>query len=464
MKTLEKEIGKSNSPSILQNNTKHNFIIILVCLIFSATVSYGQKSEKLPEIPLVDHHTHIWSLNASKYILEPPFPEIKLPDDIARLLYEREKGWNKKDALAKLYTEDTFLLESNNTWIHGRAVVSARVAEIFAKPHRIKPISYGVDGSTGYIAGYFVRDTENGLRHFGQVLLSLKKDNGIWKIAAETLNFPGPLAPEEATAEQLIAHLDAAGIKRAVVLSVAYWFGSVFRKPQEDEYAKVRAENDWVAQQISRYPDRLIGFCSFNPLKDYALIELERCSKNPLFKGLKLHFGDSGVDLLNPQHVKKLREVFSAANKKRLPIVVHLWTTDKSYGARHSEIFLNQLVAAAPDIIIQVAHMAASGPGYHSDDALEVFAKAAIDNNPLMKNLYFDVASIVTNEMSKEQLELVVKRLRQLGIHRILYGTDTAGTVNDRSKGTWDWEVFRKLSLNEEEFKNIADNIAPYMR
>jgi predicted TIM-barrel fold metal-dependent hydrolase len=272
----------------------------------------------------------------------------------------------------------------------------------------------------------------------------------------------GPPVPKAATAEQLVAEMDAAGVKRAVVLSVAFWFGSPRRKV-EDEYAKVRAENDWVAQQVARFPDRLVGFCSFNPLKDYALEELDRCTKNPNFKGLKLHFGNSGVDLLNPQHVEKVRQVFRVANEKRLPIVAHLWTTDKRYGREHSEIFLKQVIPAAPDIPIQIAHMAASGPNYHSDDALEVYANAAVAGDPRMKNVYFDVASMVTRNTRPEVLALVAKRLRQLGLQRVLFASDRApGGSNDTPKDAW--EAFRRLSLSEAEFRKVAGNVAPYMR
>src|SRR5687768_9034559 len=66
------------------------------------------------------------------------------------------------------------------------------------------------------------------------------------------------------TARDLIAHLDAAGIQRAVVLSAAYMFGSPSRTV-ENEYARVRAENDWVAAEVARHPQRLRAFCGVNP-------------------------------------------------------------------------------------------------------------------------------------------------------------------------------------------------------
>jgi predicted TIM-barrel fold metal-dependent hydrolase len=87
------------------------------------------------------------------------------------------------------------------------------------------------------------------------------------------LGAEGGDAPPVLTARDLIPLLDSAHVERAVLLSVAYMYGSP-RRTVEDEYAKVRAENDWTAGQAAAYPDRLIAFCGFNQLKDYALDEL----------------------------------------------------------------------------------------------------------------------------------------------------------------------------------------------
>ena len=93
----------------------------------------------------------------------------------------------------------------------------------------------------------------------------------------------------------------------------------------EDEYAKVRAENDWTAAQAAAHPDRLVAFCGVNPLKDYALEEIDRCAKDPYLRmGLKLHFGNSDVQLDVPEQVAQLKRVFAAANAHRMSIVVHM--------------------------------------------------------------------------------------------------------------------------------------------
>ena len=130
-----------------------------------------------------------------------------------------------------------------------------------------------------------------------------------------------PPAPAPAaipiTASDLVSHLDAAGIERAVVLSAAYIWGQPWKKV-EDEYERVRAENDWTSQQVGLFPDRLIGFCGLNPIKDYALDELARCANDPnLRRGLKLHIGNAAADYHNPQHLEQLRRVFRAANACR---------------------------------------------------------------------------------------------------------------------------------------------------
>jgi predicted TIM-barrel fold metal-dependent hydrolase len=267
-------------------------------------------------------------------------------------------------------------------------------------------------------------------------------------------------------ADQLIPLLDAAGIKRAVLLSIAYMAGSPARKV-DDEVAKVRSENDWTAAQAARHPARLIAFCSFNPLKDYALAELERCAKTPgLDHGIKLHIGNSDVQLDDPAHVARLRQVFAAANAHGMAIVVHLRANigrKRPYGAAQARIFLDQVMPAAPDVVVQVAHLAGSGPGYDdppAQAAMAVLADAVENHDPHANNLWFDVASIVDRDIKPETAALVVKFIRQVGVGRVLYGTDSAQGPNLRPRESW--AAFQKLPLSPAEFAHIAANVPPY--
>lgn len=251
-----------------------------------------------------------------------------------------------------------------------------------------------------------------------------------------------------------------------MLLSVAYMYGSPTRTV-EDEYAKVRAENDWTGAQAARYPSRLIAFCGVNPLKDYALDEIARCAASPhLRHGIKLHFGNSDVQLDQPEHMARMREVFRAANAHRMAIAVHMRASiskKRPYGAAQGKFFLEQLMPLATDIPVQVAHMAGSGPGYDdpmADNAMAELAEAAARRDPRTQQLWFDVASSADANISPANAALLVKRIRQVGVDRILYGSDAAVADNLRPKAAW--EAFRRLPLTEAEIERIAANVAPY--
>ena len=268
-------------------------------------------------------------------------------------------------------------------------------------------------------------------------------------------------------ARDLIALLDSAGIQRAIVLSVAYTWGKASRAPVDNEYEHVKEENDWTAQQVAQYPNRLRAFCSVNPVKPYALEELARCSKDPqLHHGLKLHFGNSDVDLDNPENVAQVRKVFAAANGYRMAIVVHMRTSidnQRKYGADEARIFLNELLPAAPDVPVQIAHLAGAG-GYEAatDSALSVFVDAIAKRDARMKNVWFDVTGVVRPGMAPDALKKIAARIRQVGVERVLYGSDAAASPLSYPRAGW--EAFRRLPLSEAEFRAIASNVTPYMR
>lgn len=275
-------------------------------------------------------------------------------------------------------------------------------------------------------------------------------------------------APQPLSADQLVAMLDAAGIRKALVLSTAYLYGSPARHV-DDEYAKVRAENDWTAAQAARYPGRLVAFCSFNPLKDYALRELERCAATPgMGRGIKLHFANSDVQLDDPDKLARVAAVFRAANRHRMAIVVHMRASvskQRPWGAAQARIFLDQLLPLVPDAPVQVAHFTGAGPGYDdppSDEAMAVLAEAVARHDPRTRKLWFDVASLANGDPTPEQAALLVRRIRRAGVARVLYGSDSAlgGNLQPREA----WAAFCRLPLTGEEQAAIAANVAPWLR
>jgi predicted TIM-barrel fold metal-dependent hydrolase len=144
-----------------------------------------------------------------------------------------------------------------------------------------------------------------------------------------------------------------------------------------------------------------------------------------------------------------------------MAIVLHMWT-DPSYeteGKAHAERVLDDLLPLVPDVTVQIAHMA--GGGRSTDAALGVFAGAIAAGDPRTRNLFFDVATLTAGQ-SAEGLRRDAERMRQIGLGRILYGTDKAPP---QPPARASWAAFRALvPLTEEEFRTIAGNLAPYLR
>ena len=64
-------------------------------------------------------------------------------------------------------------------------------------------------------------------------------------------------------------------------------------------------------------------------------------------------------------------------------------------------------------------------------------------------------------DATPEHARYLAKRIRQIGVKRVLYGSDAAIPPNFPKAG---WATFRKLPLTEDEFRTIANNVAPYLK
>lgn len=262
----------------------------------------------------------------------------------------------------------------------------------------------------------------------------------------------------------LLRELDTAGIRRAVVLSVGYSFADE-RKKMANPDALTRAENDWTSVQVAGSNGRLIGFCSANPLRPAALAEIERCLGLPGMRGIKQHWGNAGVTLRNPAHVRIMQAHFALAERKRVPVLVHMRARGgENYGAEDARILLGQVVNYAPTIEIIVAHLGASGPGYgeQHDEVMGTFAAAAERRDPRLRNLFFEVSSNVASDTTPQQAAWIARRIRQIGPRKFLYGSDLTAPGDGIRRG---WELFRtKVPLTPAELRIIAANRARFTR
>lgn len=270
--------------------------------------------------------------------------------------------------------------------------------------------------------------------------------------------------------DDVVAALDSAGIRRGVLLSTAYFFGSP-EYDARDEYAKVRAENDYVARQVRHHPDRLAAFFSVNPLADYALREIDRLADSPEFEGLKLHLANSDFDFRDSANVERLREVFSRANERGLPVVIHLYTRNEEYGGEDVETFVDEVLPAATDVPVQVAHLGGGGGfGTATREAVDAFAAAFEEHPERMDRVFFDLSGVPHPEYLAQGREEVLKQVRVIN-DRFSATVRTLGP--DRIVFATDWPVVsmpgyldgirEDLPLDEETFADLIDDAAPYL-
>jgi predicted TIM-barrel fold metal-dependent hydrolase len=159
-----------------------------------------------------------------------------------------------------------------------------------------------------------------------------------------------------------------------------------------------------------------------------------------------------------------MQQVFALANRLHIPIVVHLRSrSGTSYGAPEARLFMEQLLPMVPDVSVQIAHLAGAGPG-HSDDAdeaLAVFVAAISNHDVRVKRLIFDVTTVASADASSQDGALIAHRIRQIGVERILFGSDLPIGANPALAQSWQLFV-SKVPLTTREFARIAANIGPY--
>ena len=174
--------------------------------------------------------------------------------------------------------------------------------------------------------------------------------------------------------------------------------------------------------------------------------------------------GNSVVDLHTPEHIAQVRRVFRAANDRRMAIVAHVRasvTAKLPWGREEAAIFLNELLPAAPDVVVQVAHLASAGSAQDegAQQALEVFVDAVARNDPRTRHLYFD-ATTVGEPPTPENARRWATAIRRVPT-RVLFGSDATTAVATPGAA---WTAMRKLlPLTEDEFKGLANNTPPYL-
>lgn len=203
-----------------------------------------------------------------------------------------------------------------------------------------------------------------------------------------------------ATAEELVAAMDEAGVNMSVVLNIGWVSHELC----------VRT-NDYILESISRYPERLVGFCAVQPRAgDAAVAELERCARAGA-RGLgEMRSDMQGFDLTDEATMKPLVE---SALKHDLIFLTH---SSEPVGHEYSgkgtitPDIIYRFVTNFPDLKVVCAHWGGGLPFYALMPEVET----------ALTNVFFDTAATVFLYKPRifEQVSQIV------GSDKVLFGTD----------------------------------------
>jgi len=203
-----------------------------------------------------------------------------------------------------------------------------------------------------------------------------------------------------ATAEELIASMDEAGVDISVILNIGW-----------TTHELCVETNDYIIDSVSRYPQRLVGFCAVQPQSPKAAVaEIERCAQAGI-RGVgemrpDMQLFDLGDELVMEPIVEVLR-------KHQLVLLTHVSEpVGHNYPGKGgiTPDILYPFITSFPDLTLVCAHWGGGLPFY----ALMPEVKKAISN------VYFDTAAspfLYTPEVYNQVIQLV-------GADKILFGSD----------------------------------------
>jgi uncharacterized protein len=263
--------------------------------------------------------------------------------------------------------------------------------------------------------------------------------------------------PPAVFASDAVNALDDAHVAKGVILSCAYLYGlPSLHLTATDIAAKTRRENEFTAAQVAKYPTRLVGFMSVNPLQNSAIDEIRYWSGSRVLVGLKVHFPASAVHMRNASERGRVAHVFKLAAAQHLPIVLHIGGDD--FDDYDAEIFIRTVLPRAGSSWVQIAH---AGGGYPLDNhvrVLRTFANHIEQHDPVTRHVLFDLAYVPAPEEDSAAVTALMREVRRIGIERFLFGSDfNVLTPSQQIR------YLARLGLTTDEENSLRRNCAPWV-
>jgi len=203
-----------------------------------------------------------------------------------------------------------------------------------------------------------------------------------------------------ATADELIDSMDKEGVDISIIVNIGW-----------TTHELCVETNDYILESVTRYPKRLIGFCSVQPNSyEAAIAEIERCAKEGIRGVGEIRPDMQLFDLRDEEVMEPIVEVL---RKHKLILLTHASEpVGHNYPGKGviTPDMLYPFIASFPDLTIVCAHWGGGLPFY----ALMPEVKQA------MSNVFFDTAAspyLYSPQVYNQVIQLV-------GGDKILFGSD----------------------------------------
>jgi uncharacterized protein len=266
--------------------------------------------------------------------------------------------------------------------------------------------------------------------------------------------------PPAVFAADAIAVLDRANVSKGVILSCAYLYGmpSLHLTPH-DIATRTRRENEFAAAEVAKYPSRLVGFLSVNPLQDSAIDEIRHWKGSHYLVGLKLHFPTSAVNMRSAAHRRRVASVLSEAAAEHIPVVIHVG--GGKFDAPDAELFIRDVLPSAGESWVQIAHAGGGLPSLDGNNlrVLRIFADHIVEDDPVTRHVLFDLSYVPAPQETPQTVFALALQVRRIGIKRFLFGSDFNELTPEE-----EIKDLAKMGFTQEEWRTLKENCAPWAR
>jgi predicted TIM-barrel fold metal-dependent hydrolase len=185
-----------------------------------------------------------------------------------------------------------------------------------------------------------------------------------------------------------VRNLDEAGLDCAVAF------------PLGAPYTDYSEANQIMADEMAKYPERIISFCRINPnFGPLATAKsLDHCLGTLKLKGIKLH---PEIEFFDPNEAELMEPIYEAARKYRVPIIFHTGMSSKA-----SPGVIAELAARYRDVPVILGHMGVSE-----------YVKLAVAVARQNENIFLETSVV-------GWMPLLLEAFRGVGTSKILFGSD----------------------------------------